>query len=458
MTSISIEPFEKLIVSGRLTPKPYQADGVRWMLDREQDEKVGGGILADEMGLGKTIQIIGTLLCNFKRRTLIVVPLAILEQWHNTIYYFTGHRAVMFHGPNRIRDIANSAIVLTTYTLAQTQEIQDVVWDRIVFDEAHHLRNPKTKLNMSVRKLKRKITWLITGTPIQNKVKDIVTLFSVLGVDFGPSTRTNRIDIKLLCMEFLLKRTKKDADIHLPEIRFHEVPLEWSESQNEMELAASLHRELGLTSSSIKNKNKSFDNWIMGMRVKYGLCVLPFYTKCKQLCVMPSMMNVDDEAMDDSEMRDVFDSTQNADKLDMVAESVMKASSTIKKMVFCNFKKEMDYLKAKFVEQGREVEVIDGRASYGKRSDILANLPEILILQVYTCCEGLNLQAYKQVYFVSPQWNPSIEDQAVARCHRVGQTSDVDIFHFKMSDINKETRSLEHYICKVQEEKRKLYI
>jgi len=102
--------------------------------------------------------------------------------------------------------------------------------------------------------------------------------------------------------------------------------------------------------------------------------------------------------------------------------------------------------------------VIDGRASYGKRSDILANLPEILILQVYTCCEGLNLQAYKQVYFVSPQWNPSIEDQAVARCHRVGQTSDVDIFHFKMSDINKETRSLEYYICKVQEEKRKLYI
>ena len=78
MTSISIEPFEKLIVSGKLTPKTYQTDGVRWMLEREQDEKVGGGILADEMGLGKTIQIIGTLLCNFKRHTLIVVPVALL--------------------------------------------------------------------------------------------------------------------------------------------------------------------------------------------------------------------------------------------------------------------------------------------------------------------------------------------------------------------------------------------
>ena len=451
MTSISIEPFEKLIVSGKLTPKTYQTDGVRWMLEREQDEKVGGGILADEMGLGKTIQIIGTLLCNFKRHTLIVVPVALLEQWYNTIYYFTGHKAVMFHGLNRIRDIADSPIVLTSYNLVKSPEIQKVIWDRVVFDEAHHLRNAKTKINKSVTTLKRDITWLITGTPIQNRVRDIKTLFGVLGVKME---RPKSVDITLLCMEFLLKRTKKDADINLPEIRFHDIMVEWRATQNEKELVTALHNQLGFNVPT-ETKDNSFNRWVSGLSFE---CKLPLYTKCKQLCVMPSMMKVDNEYTSSSDMNDVFESVQNADKLDMVSDSVMKTSSSIKKMVFCNFKLEMDYLKTKFVSQGREVSIIDGRATYGNRSDIFTNLPEILILQVDTCCEGLNLQTYKQIYFVSPQWNPSIEDQAVARCHRVGQTSEVDIFHFKMSDMSEETQSLESYICKVQEEKRKLYI
>ena len=225
----SVKPFEHLLEIGKLERKEYQMEGVSWMLDREEDENIKGGILADEMGLGKTIQVLGTILCNCKLHTLIVLPVTLLEQWYNTIYYFTGHKAVLFHGSNRPTNISNSPIVLTTYHLVGKEEVQAVEWDRVVFDEAHHLKNPKTKINESVGSLKRKITWLITGTPIQNKTKDIITLFKVLGI------KRSVMDITLLCMEFLLKRTKKEVDIVLPTIKFHDIMVEWNQTTKEKE-------------------------------------------------------------------------------------------------------------------------------------------------------------------------------------------------------------------------------
>ena len=445
----SVKPFEHLLKIGKLERKEYQMEGVSWMLDREEDENIKGGILADEMGLGKTIQVLGTILCNCKLHTLIVLPVTLLEQWYNTIYYFTGHKAVLFHGSNRPTNISNSPIVLTTYHLVGKEEIQSVEWDRVVFDEAHHLRNPKTKINESVGSLKRKITWLITGTPIQNKTKDIITLFKVLGV------KRSVMDITLLCMEFLLKRTKKEVDIVLPTIKFHDIMVEWNQTTKEKELAMSIHTAIGLNRAPTTIKDSSVNRWVSSLSDN---CVLPLYTKCKQLCVMPSIMKVTETNMDTVDIEYVEECIQTNDKLDLVVDHLVSTSKDVKKMVFCNFRKEMDYLKSKCLENNRNVSIIDGRTSYSKKSDIFSELPEILILQVYTCCEGLNLQPYTRIYFASPQWNPSIEDQAVARCHRVGQTNEVDIYHFKMAGVEKEMQSLEGYICKVQEEKRKLYI
>ena len=82
-----------------------------------------------------------------------------------------------------------------------------------------------------------------------------------------------------------------------------------------------------------------------------------------------------------------------------------------------------------------EVSIIDGTVSAKERARILAAEPTVLILQIRTCSEGLNLQSYSDVYFVSPHWNPCVEDQAIARCYRLGQTSQVRVFRFYMSDF-----------------------
>lgn len=82
---------------------------------------------------------------------------------------------------------------------------------------------------------------------------------------------------------------------------------------------------------------------------------------------------------------------------------------------------------------------------------------DVLILQIQTGCEGLNLQTFSEVYFVTPHWNPAVEDQAVARCHRIGQQNEVDVFRFEMSNFGDETNSLESHARNVQEKKRELY-
>ena len=119
-----------------------------------------------------------------------------------------------------------------------------------------------------------------------------------------------------------------------------------------------------------------------------------------------------------------------------------------------------------------DVEIIDGSVSSVRRNRILASLPQILILQIRTCSEGLNLQAYSDVYFVSPHWNPCVEDQAIARCYRMGQLARVRVFRFYMTDFvcdpDDDSRdshqhhdgagvsTLDHKCEKIQERKRVL--
>jgi SNF2 family DNA or RNA helicase len=106
---------------------------------------------------------------------------------------------------------------------------------------------------------------------------------------------------------------------------------------------------------------------------------------------------------------------------------------------------------------------INGATSASARKAILANIPStgtkyVLLLQIKVGCEGLNLQEFSEVYFLSPNWNPAVEDQAVARCHRIGQTVPVDIFRFSMEGFGRDTQSIDTYITERQNEKRKVMV
>jgi len=116
----------------------------------------------------------------------------------------------------------------------------------------------------------------------------------------------------------------------------------------------------------------------------------------------------------------------------------------------------LDYLKNSLTKEGLIVEYIDGRVSKRQRKAILGNIVDVLIIQIKTGSEGLNLQNYNEVYFVTPDWNPQTEQQAIARCHRIGQTKKVEVFRFVMSPYHEEGSNIEMYSEQVQVNKREI--
>ena len=129
------------------------------------------------------------------------------------------------------------------------------------------------------------------------------------------------------------------------------------------------------------------------------------------------------------------------------------------KLVFTQFSVEMSIIQEHLVKSGVSVDIINGATSMSNREVILKNIANVernyvLLLQIQVGCEGLNLQQFNEVYFLSPNWNPAVEDQAVARCHRIGQTNPVDIFRFHMEDFGRENINIENFIIETQTKKR----
>ena len=476
-----------------LDMKPHQMEGVLWALKQERighavgtnKKIVRGGLLADEMGLGKTIQMIGAMVCNPQLHTLIVVPRALMEQWEKAIFTTTGHSPVVYHGSSRfeysMEDIDNSPIVITTYhliadrvgakkkaskktsekisekTSEKTSSIPPTLlhrqkWNRIIFDEAHHLRNDGTAISMGAKKLKAEIRWLVTGTPIQNRKSDFYCLCEHIGMPH--SYYSNSENLMDLVKKFILKRTKRQAGINLPELSCETETVEWG-SLAEKNLSENIHSLLQFSHI----QKDQIDNTI----AKMDMPQLALLIRARQMCVFPALMN---GRMRDyivtgmlEETDDVFKGIGGTSKLDAVCSKIMSRRHNGKaKLVFCHFRGEIDFLRSKLTREGLEVQTFDGRVKTNQRTSILESSCDVLILQIQTGCEGLNLQQFSEIYFVSPHWNPAIEDQAVARCHRIGQREKVDVFRFSMGgfDEHGKTKTLDAYSASVQDVKREV--
>jgi SNF2 family DNA or RNA helicase len=147
-------------------------------------------------------------------------------------------------------------------------------------------------------------------------------------------------------------------------------------------------------------------------------------------------------------------------KLDAVIKLMLERKDNGKgKIVFCHFQSEIDSIAQRLLDGGMlKVVTYDGRNSGGHNLATLAEPADALVIQIQTGCEGLNLQHnFSEIYFVSPHWNPCVEDQAIARCHRIGQTKPVYVQRFEMNSFEKEdvsTKSIDKYVNDVQEGKR----
>jgi SNF2 family DNA or RNA helicase len=453
----------------------YQREGVKWCLKNElrpdPPANIRGGFIADEMGLGKTIMVIGLMLANFKSNTLIVLPPVLIDQWFIQILRTTGHKALIYYGENKkkitVEQLNSACIVLTSYggvTVTKKQMennkltlLHEVSWSRIVFDEAHHLRNKKTIVYASAKLLKSDIRWLVSGTPVQNKKSDFYNLCSMLKMP--SSFYTDPDNFGTIAMSFILKRTKKQVGIELPDINSTNNLVDW-QNKKEMELSEEIHSTL--TFSRVKSK---------GNNSEYPMLLLML--RAKQSCVMPKLMAESLQNLVESGVISDYDYFKEAlnysSKIDYVIQTILSRKDNEKgKIIFCHYRDEIDEIARRLADGGMtNIATLDGRVSNNKRNEIVNEKNNALILQIQTGCEGLNLQEnYSEVYFVSPHWNPAVEDQAIARCHRIGQKNIVSVFKFQMSGFISEqidengnkidTLTIDKYVNRVQDSKREM--
>lgn len=488
----------------KLEYKQYQYDGVKWCVENEtrlySPGNVRGGFIADEMGLGKTILMIGTFIANYMPRTLIVLPPILIDQWYLQIYKTTGHKAIIFHGSNKnkitLDQLNNSTIVLTTYATISTSTfkksaaknetgvsvrggaagdksksekkeakketkkeekegklpvvfvsenlLHHVEWNRVVFDEAHHLRNKKTSRYLGAKALKTKIRWLVSGTPIQNKRADFYNLCAMLGLP--ASFYADSSNILTIARSFILKRTKQQVGIKIPDRLIENNITQWKNSL-EHELSQEIHSKLKFFSIN-KTIRPRID---MGSEPGQHLALI---LKARQMCILPSLTTSNLKLLDNTDVNYYNDVYRHSSKIDNVVETILKKKGNGNgKLIFCHFRGEIDVIKKRLIDGGMEkVVTFDGRVKNSQRNSILCDKNEALILQIQTGCEGLNLQEnYSEIYFVSPHWNPAIEEQAIARCHRIGQNKQVFVERFEMSKFYEEKSAK----CEISDQEKK---
>ena len=455
------ERFHDFLTKAGLQKKEYQTEGIKFCLRNELDadslpHQVCGGIVADEMGLGKTIMMIGLIVANFQKRTLIVLPVALVKQWEQQILKNTGHQALVFYGAEKKRItqqmLESAPVVITTYghmicrsnipishkdvsksTHTNANRLYGVKWGRVIFDEAHHLKGRNTQIFKSVSLLRADIRWFVTGTPIQNSIRDFYSLCALLGIPSG--YYADKDNIRTIVKHFVLKRTKKSVGLSLPPLTTKNIVVQWS-SPAEMILSRNLHSGIGclnipggpVVADDSASLSQDMSWFPEPSPVKIGRMI-----QAKQSCIYPRLAC----RKSVPQMPPAEDENYSS-KISKVVRTILSRKDNGKrKIVFCHFRAEIDYIQARLTIAfpSLVVRYLDGRTRENERRQILAPdaAIDVLILQIQTCCEGLNLQQFSEVYFVSPDWNPSVEDQAVARCHRFGQTEPVVVFRFVMA-------------------------
>lgn len=484
--------FNKILTKSGFSFNKHQFDGVMWCVQNETKTSsaisscpasscpaisVKGGIIADEMGLGKTMLMIGTMFANFLPKTIIVVPPILIDQWAKEIYKCSGHNPLIYHGANKkkitIDDLTSrsACIVLTTYntliplkkgTLKNkgiSSDLLRVNWDRVIFDEAHHLRNSKTARFQWCKQILAPIRWLISGTPIQNRRADFYSLCNMVGID-KTFVKSFTDPVAYIKQNYILRRTKADVGIDLPPINKTNIVVPWK-SVGEKLLSEEMHSLITKQSgvSSDKAKDAAYTIYDHG---DPRAILLMAMLRSRQSCVLPSLMKKSISSCIANDKTGIYlDAMSSSSKLDSVINTILDRKENGKgKIVFCHFIDEIDTIARRLRESGIEkVVVYDGRTT-GKKKRIF-DKADVIILQIQTGCEGLNLQEFfSEIYFVSPHWNPAVEDQAIARCHRIGQQVDVNVFKFEMDGFGLNTTSevesntLDKYVNQVQTVKR----
>lgn len=436
--------------------RPYQVSGYQWL--NYLKEVNWGGILADDMGLGKTVQALSYL--EYYRRTegnlraLVVCPTTLIYNWENEIRKFTPTlRYRIHHGALRTRkkeELENVEIIITTYgTLRSDIKILSALeLDYAVLDESQAIKNPSSKVTKSAVLLQAKHRLCMSGTPLQNNTFDVYAQMNFLNpgmlgsVEFFRQEFAIPIDkmgepdrkehLRKLLYPFILRRTKEQVAKDLPE-------------KQEMVLFCEMEEEQRNIYDAYRNDYRS---QILGSIESQGiqksqLTILQGLMKLRQICDSPAILNEAEKF------------PNHSIKLDELARELKEDMSDHKALVFSQFLGMLGLIREKLVELEIPFVYFDGSTSAPDREKAIQRFQQddsirVFLISLKAGGVGLNLTAADYVYIMDPWWNPAVEQQAIDRTHRIGQTK--NIFAYRM--ICKDT--IEDKILQLQERKRAL--
>ena len=436
--------------------RPYQVAGYHWL--NYLTEVGWGGILADDMGLGKTIQALSSLQRfrdnNETMTAIVVCPTTLMFNWENEIKKFTPKLTYrIHHGGERIRDkkiFEEHDVVITTYGTLRSdiKFMLETNFDYIVLDESQAIKNPQSKVTKAACLLNAKNRLCMSGTPLQNNTFDIYAQMNFLNpgmlgsVEYFRNEFATPIDkfgerehkehLKKLLFPFILRRTKEQVAKDLPE-------------KTETILFCEMEEEQRNIYDAYRN---DYRDKILGVIKEQGiqksqLTILQGLMKLRQICDSPAIMN-ETEQMPNVSV-----------KLDELSREITENIGNHKALVFSQFLGMLGLIREKLTELGVKFEYFDGSTSAVDREKAIQSFQKndevrVFLISLKAGGVGLNLTAADYVYIVDPWWNPAVEQQAIDRTHRIGQTK--NIFAYRM--ICKDT--IEDKILQLQDKKRAL--
>jgi len=436
--------------------RPYQISGFNWL---NYLNSVGwGGILADDMGLGKTVQAL-SMLSHFRKQegkliTLVVCPTTLIYNWENEIKKFTPSLSwCIHHGSLRTRnpeDFRKYNIIITTYGTLRSdiQLMMKFLFDYVVLDESQAIKNPSSKVTKAACLLTAKNRLCMSGTPLQNNTFDLYAQMNFLnpgllgGVEFFRNEFSTPIDklgdqlqkdhLRKILYPFILRRTKEQVAKDLPE-------------KTETILFCEMEDEQRKVYDTYRN---AYRDKIMGVIEGVGidksqLTILQGLMKLRQICDSPAILNEEEKYLNHSI------------KLDELTREITENIGEHKALIFSQFLGMLALIKEKLVQNNIVFDYFDGSTAPQERERAIQNFQtnedsRVFLISLKAGGVGLNLTAADYVYIVDPWWNPAVEQQAIDRTHRIGQTK--NIFAYRM--ICKDT--IEDKILRLQERKRTL--
>ncbi|KJS03493.1 MAG: hypothetical protein VR65_00530 [Desulfobulbaceae bacterium BRH_c16a] len=430
--------------------RDYQATGFSW-LARLSSWRVGA-CLADDMGLGKTVQALAAILLRASLGpTLVVAPLSVTSNWQEEAGRFAPTLNVIIFGPGDrrqvIADLQPFDLVIVSYGLLplEAELLGSVEWQTVILDEAQAIKNMQTKRSKAAMGLRSECKIITTGTPLENHLGELWTLFNFLNPGLlGSFKKFNekfaipierdqdkeaRNRLRKLIRPFILRRLKSDVLQELPPKT--EITLEVRMSPEEQVLYEAMRQKALETIEAHKEEEAG----------QQHLRILAEIMKLRRLCCNPSLV-MPDAGIASSKLR-VF-----VDTLRELLDNNHKA------LIFSQFIDHLTIIRNYLDDQKISYQYLDGSTPIAQRKERVNSFQngagDVFLISLKAGGAGLNLTAADFVIHMDPWWNPAVEDQASDRAHRIGQDRPVTVYRLVMKD------TIEQQIVELHKQKRDL--